>query len=84
MADSPDAPFTRYDDELRAIADLNERWVAYLDRAKFLEDELELWRRRQRREIALAFRDEGKTWKEIGAAMGGVSFQRAFQYGKGE
>jgi hypothetical protein len=84
MADSPDAPFTRYDDELRAITDLNERWDAYLNRAKFLEEELELWRRRQRREIALGFRDEGKTWKEIGEAMGGVSFQRAFQYGKGE
>jgi hypothetical protein len=84
MADSPDAPFTRYDDQLRAIADLNERWAAYLGLAEFLEAELELWRRRQRQEIARGFRDEGKTWKEIGELMGGVSFQRAFQYGKGE
>lgn len=83
MADSPDAPFTRYDEQLRAIADLNERWDTYLALAKFLEDELELWRRRQRQEIALGFRGEGKTWKEIGQAMGDVSFQRAFQYGKG-
>ncbi|KOU62081.1 hypothetical protein ADK57_25970 [Streptomyces sp. MMG1533] len=84
MADSPDAPFTRYDEQLRAITDLNERWAAYLSLAEFLEDELELWRRRQRQEIALGFRDEGKTWKEIGEAMGDVSLQRAFQYGKGE
>jgi hypothetical protein len=84
MADSPDAPFTRYDEHLREITDLNERWAAYLELANFLETELELWRRRQRQEIAQGFRDEGKTWKEIGKAMGDVSFQRAFQYGKGE
>jgi hypothetical protein len=84
MADSPDAPFTRYDEQLREISDLNERWTAYLELAAHLEAELELWRRRQRQEIAMGFRDEGKTWKEIGKAMGDVSFQRAFQYGKGE
>ncbi|MEV0220849.1 hypothetical protein [Streptomyces sp. NPDC050704] len=84
MADSPDAPYARYDDQLRAIEDLTERWAAYLDLAKFLEDELELWRRRQRQEIAQGLRVEGKKWKEIGTIMGDVSFQRAFQYGKGE
>ena len=83
MADSPDAPFTRYDEQLRAITDLDERWAKYLELAEFLDRELESWRRRQRQEIALAFRKEGKTWKEIGQAMGDVSFQRAFQYGKG-
>ncbi|MBR8638638.1 hypothetical protein KEF29_03315 [Streptomyces tuirus] len=81
MADSPYAPYT---EQLRAIADLNERWAAYLDLAKRLEDELELWRRRQRQEIALGFREQGKTWKEIGEAMGRVTYQRAFQFGKGE
>ncbi|CAM5602534.1 hypothetical protein [Streptomyces coeruleorubidus] len=84
MADSPDAPFTRYDEQLRAITDLDERWAKYLELAEFLDSELELWRRRQRQEIAMGFRDEGKTWKEIGKSMGDVSFQRAFQYGKGE
>lgn len=84
MADSPDAPFTRYDEQLRAISDLNERWAKYLELAEHLDAELELWRRRQRQEIALGYRDEGKTWKEIGNAMGDVSFQRAFQYGRGE
>jgi hypothetical protein len=84
MADSPNAPYAPYDEQLRAITDLNERWASYLDLAKRLEDELELWRRRQRQEIAQGFRAEGKTWKEIGEAMGGVSFQRAHQYGKGE
>lgn len=84
MADSPDAPYARYDEQLREITDLNERWARYLELADFLDRELEAWRKRQRQEIALAFRDEGKKWKEIGEAMGGVSFQRAHQYGKGE
>lgn len=84
MTDSPDAPFTRYDERLREITDLNERWAKYLELADFLKGELELWRRRQRQEIALAFHDEGKTWKEVGKAMGGVSLQRAFQYSKRE
>lgn len=84
MADFPNAPYALYDEQLRAIADLNERWAAYLALAKHLEDELELWRRRQRQEIARGFRAEGKTWKEIGEAMGGVSLQRAHQFGKGE
>jgi hypothetical protein len=84
MADSLDAPYAPYDEQLRAIADLNERWTAYLELAQRLEDELELWRRRQRQEIALGFRDQKKTWKEIGEIMGGVTYQRAHQFGKGE
>ncbi|MGQ3551728.1 hypothetical protein [Streptomyces rochei] len=84
MADSPDTPFARYDEQLRAITDLDERWAKYLELADFLAAELELWRRRQRKEIAHAFKGEGKTWKEVGKAMGDVSLQRAFQYGKGE
>lgn len=84
MADSPNAPYAPYDEQLRAVADLSERWAAYLHLAEYLDSELELWRRRQRQEIALGFREQGKTWKEIGEIMGGVSFQRAHQYGKGE
>lgn len=84
MADSPTAPYAPYDEQLRAISDLSERWAAYLELAEYLENELELWRRRQRQEIALGFRAQGKTWKEIGQLMGGVSLQRAHQFGKGE
>jgi hypothetical protein len=84
MADSPTAPYAPFDDQLRAITDLTERWDAYLQLADDLEKELELWRRRQRQEIALGFREQGKTWKEIGETMGGVSPQRAHQFGKGE
>lgn len=36
------------------------------------------------REIALGLRAEGKKWKEIGAIMGDVTYQRAFQIGRGE
>ena len=84
MANSSDAPFASYDERLRAITDLGERWDAYLEMADNLDRELELWRRRQRQEIALGYREQGKTWKEVGEAMGGVTFQRAHQYGKGE
>lgn len=84
MADSYNAPFASVDDQLRSIADLVDRWGAYLSAAGHLEDELEAFRRRQRQEIALALRAEGKKWKEIGKIMGGVTYQRAFQYGKGE
>ena len=84
MADSYDAPSAAFDERLRAVTNLAERWVAFVDLADHLERELELFRRRQRQEIALAFREQGKTWKEIGDTMGGVSYQRAFQFGKGE
>ncbi|MFK4801692.1 hypothetical protein ACI3K5_23795 [Streptomyces sp. MPA0124] len=84
MADSPDAPYTRYDEQLRAIPDLRERWNAYSRVAKHLEDELELFRRRHRQEIAQGLKDEKRTWKEIGEIMGGVTYQRAHQFGKGE
>jgi hypothetical protein len=84
MADSPDTPYARYEDQLREITDLPDRWAAYLELAKHLEDELEMFRRRQRQEIALGFKGQGKTWKEIGEIMGGVTYQRAHQFGKGE
>jgi hypothetical protein len=84
MADSPDAPFTQYEDQLREIEDLHERWNAYVARAKWLEGELEAFRRRQRQEIAMGFKGQGKTWKEIGEIMGGVTYQRAHQFGRGK
>jgi hypothetical protein len=84
MADSPDAPFAPFDERLRAVEDLTERWAAFVDLAKYLDDELEAFRVRQRQEIALGFRAEGKKWKEIGEIMGGVTYQRAHQFGKGE
>lgn len=84
MADSPDAPFAQYEDQLREVTDLHQRWAAYVARAKWLERELENFRRRQRQEIALGFKGQGKTWKEIGELMGGVTYQRAHQFGRGE
>ncbi|MGW6531435.1 hypothetical protein [Streptomyces venezuelae] len=84
MADSYTTPFALIEDQLRSIPDLVDRWDAYLAAAGRLDDELEAFRRRQRQEIALGLRSEGKKWKEIGKLMGGVTYQRAFQYGKGE
>ena len=84
MADFPNAPFTHYEDKLRAIPDLAERWVAFVALAKHLEEELEIFRRRQRQEIAQGIKTEGKTWREVGQLMGGVTYQRAHQFSKGE
>ena len=84
MADLPDAPFAPYDDQLRAIPDLAERWSAFVDLAKRLEDELEAFRRRQRQEIARGLKDDGNTWRQVGEIMGGVTYQRAHQFGRGE
>lgn len=84
MADSPDTPFAPYEDQLRAIPDLHERWEAYVERAKYLERELESFRKRQRQEIATGLKAQGKTWKEVGEVMGGVTYQRAHQFGRGE
>ncbi|MFL6096011.1 MAG: hypothetical protein ACJ71Y_11235 [Blastococcus sp.] len=84
MADSPDAPFTRYDDQLRAIPDLKERWGAYVEVSKQLERELEAFRRRHRQEIATGLKNGERTWKEVGEIMGGVTYQRAHQFGRGE
>ncbi|WP_416477017.1 hypothetical protein [Streptomyces sp. LKA04] len=84
MADSLDAPFAPYEDQLRAITDLHDRWEAYVDQAKHLERELESYRKRQRQEIATGLKAQGKTWKEVGEVMGGVTYQRAHQFGRGE
>lgn len=84
MADSPDAPFTRFDEQLRDIPDLKERWDAYVRLAKYLEDELELFRHRHRQEIARGLKNEERTWKEVGEIMGGVTYQRAHQFGRGK
>ncbi|NUS89388.1 MAG: hypothetical protein HOY75_43485 [Streptomyces sp.] len=84
MADSPDAPFTAQDDQLRAIEDLHERWDTFVDLSKQLERQLELFRKRHRQEIAQGFKAEGMTWKEVGEIMGGVTYQRAHQFSRGE
>ncbi|MEU5772678.1 hypothetical protein ABZ819_05155 [Streptomyces venezuelae] len=84
MVDPYDAPFASVDEHLRGMPDLVDRWSAFLHAAEQLDMELEAFRKRQRQEIALGFRAEGKKWKEIGKIMGDVTYQRAFQYGKGE
>ena len=84
MADSPDSPFTPYDDQLRQSTALPQGWAASVPRPKWPERDLGNFRRRQRQEIARGFKDQGKTWKEIGEIMGGVTYQRAHQFGRGE
>lgn len=40
--------------------------------------------RRHRQEIATGLKDGERTWKEIGDIMGGVTYQRAHQFGRGK
>lgn len=80
MTDSLNAALAPLHAHLRAIGDLSERYKAIRE----VEDLFEDLKRTQLQEVAQGLRAEGKKWKEVGAIMGGVTYQRAFQYGKGE
>lgn len=77
MADTLEAALEPLRTYLRSIAEPRARFDAIVEvGSRIKRDELQT--------LAHDLRDEGKTWKEIGQIMGGVSYQRAFQYGKGE
>ncbi|MEU1088922.1 hypothetical protein ABZ401_19165 [Streptomyces sp. NPDC005892] len=80
MTESLDDSFAPLNAHLRAIGDLSERYRTIRD----AEGMFEALKRTQLQEVAQGLRAEGKKWKEIGEIMGGVSYQRAFQYGRGE
>lgn len=80
MTDSLNAALAPLHAHLRAIGDLGERYKAIRE----VEDLFEDLKRTQLQEVAQGLRAEGKKWKEVGAIMGGVTYQRAFQFGKGE
>lgn len=80
MTDSLEASLAPLHAHLRAISDLSERYEAIRD----AEDLFENLKRTQLQEVARGLRAEGKKWKEVAAIMGGVTYQRAFQYGRGE
>ncbi|WP_030917382.1 hypothetical protein [Streptomyces sp. NRRL B-24720] len=80
MTDSLDAAFAPLHARLRAISDLSERYKAIRE----AEETFEHLKRTHLQEVAQGLRAEGKKWKEVAAIMGGVSYQRAFQYGRGE
>ncbi|MFI9465720.1 GIY-YIG nuclease family protein [Streptomyces xiamenensis] len=60
---------------LRAIDDPVERYHEANRRAEDLRKEI----RAQERYIAGELKNQGRTWREVGAALGGVSAQRAHQ-----
>ncbi|MFF8784782.1 hypothetical protein [Streptomyces sp. NPDC015125] len=65
---------------LRAIDDPIQRY----EDSKRAEVSFDAELRDLRREIAIELkREQGKTWREIGEAMGGVSPQRAEQISRG-
>lgn len=80
MTDSLDAALAPLHAHLRGIGDLGERYQAIRE----VEHAFEALKRTHLQEVAQGLRAEGKTWKETGQIMGGVTYQRAFQYGKGE
>ncbi|WP_326768828.1 hypothetical protein OG978_33670 [Streptomyces sp. NBC_01591] len=80
MTDSLDAAFAPLHAHLRAISDFSERYQAIRN----AENEFENLKRAHLKEVAQGLRAEGKKWKEVAEIMGGVSYQRAFQYGQGE
>ncbi|MFF3359515.1 hypothetical protein ACFYWN_44730 [Streptomyces sp. NPDC002917] len=80
MTDSLDAALAPVHAYLRVISDLGERYKAIRD----AEEAFETLKRAQLQEVAQGLRTEGKKWREVAEIMGGVSYQRAFQYGQGE
>jgi hypothetical protein len=77
MTDSLEAALAPLRDYLRSISEPHQRYEQIREASRTItRDELQ--------RLALDLRGDGKKWKEIGAIMGGVTYQRAFQYGKGE
>ncbi|MGY1579176.1 hypothetical protein [Streptomyces sp. MN13] len=77
MADTLEAALEPLRTYLRNITEPGQRYAQILEASQAIKrDELQ--------RLALDLREDGKKWKEIGAIMGDVSYQRAFQYGRGE
>lgn len=80
MADSLDSAFEPLAAHIRDVSDLHERY----GEVEAAEQVFLALKRVLLQEIALGFRAEGKKWKEIGSIMGDVTYQRAFQIGRGQ
>lgn len=80
MADSLDIAFAPLADHIRAIGDHRERF----EEIEAAEAHFLRLKRSLLQEVALGLRAEGKKWKEIGQIMGDVTYQRAFQMGRGQ
>ncbi|MGW7726253.1 GIY-YIG nuclease family protein [Streptomyces canus] len=64
---------------MHSIQDPQARYAAMMQ----LGEEFRAWEREQRQAIAVALHSEGRTWRDVGQIMGGVSYQRAHQYAYG-
>jgi CRISPR/Cas system-associated exonuclease Cas4 (RecB family) len=77
MADSLEAALEPLRTYLRSISEPRQRYDEIREASRTItRDELQ--------RLALDLRDDGKKWKEIGEIMGGVTYQRAHQFGKGK
>lgn len=79
MTYNPEPVIAHVIGDLDAIADPIDRFQAVIDTEACFDSEL----RGVRMRIAQQLRAQGKTFREIGALMGGVSAQRAEQIAKG-
>lgn len=80
MADSLDTALAPLVAHIRGISD--ER--AQFEEMESAEERFLAVKRMLLQEMALGLRAQGKKWKEIGEIMGGVTYQRAFQIGRGQ
>ncbi len=77
MADYLEAALEPLRTYLRSISEPKQRYSEIPEAGRIItRDELQ--------RLALDLRADGKKWKEIGEIMGGVTYQRAHQFGKGE
>lgn len=79
MTQPQDSAVAAVVDVLDAIDEPEDRFQGLL----VMEGKLDVALRGVRRRIAEQLRTQGKTYREIGAIMGGVSAQRAEQIAKG-
>jgi hypothetical protein len=80
MANSLDTALAPLADHIRAIGDHRERY----EEIEAAEQHFLALKRALLQEVALGLRAQGKKWKEIGDTLGGVTYQRAFQMGRGQ
>ncbi|MFJ9420727.1 hypothetical protein [Streptomyces sp. NPDC101249] len=77
MADTLEAALEPLRTYLRNINEPSQRYAQILEACRVV-------RRGELQSLALDLRGDGKKWKEIGEIMGGVTYQRAHQFGKGK
>lgn len=80
MAPHPNPHIECLVQDLEAVADPADRFTEERE----ISEQVTAAMRGVRQRIAIELHDSGKSWREVGQIMGGVSLQRAHQISRGE